>query len=79
MTKPQNIKQLSKPAVLAWLVAAGILFRRFQLRWGATVAEADGGLPGVTDAPPESVLWSPGVRTQFGRPELGRRPDVPVR
>jgi len=46
MTKPQNIKQLPKPAVLAWLVAAGILFRRFQLRLGATTAEADGGLPG---------------------------------
>jgi uncharacterized protein YqjF (DUF2071 family) len=26
------------------------------------------GLPGITDRPPESVLWSPGVRTQFGRP-----------
>ena len=26
------------------------------------------GLPGVTDRPPESVLWSPGVRTWFGRP-----------
>ncbi len=34
------------------------------------------GFPGVTDRPPESVLWSPGVRTQFGRP---RRTSVPVR
>jgi uncharacterized protein YqjF (DUF2071 family) len=32
---------------------------------------AASGLPGVTDRPPDSVLWSPGVRTQFGRPELG--------
>ncbi|WP_123388818.1 YqjF family protein [Nocardioides aurantiacus] len=31
---------------------------------------AAAGLPGVTDDPPESVLWSPGVRTQFGRPRL---------
>ncbi len=28
------------------------------------------GFPGVTQRPPHSVLWSPGVRTQFGRPEL---------
>ncbi|MDV8149892.1 SRPBCC family protein [Arthrobacter sp. B10-11] len=40
------MKHLSGPAVLAWLVAAGFVFRRFQLRWGATAAEADGGLPG---------------------------------
>lgn len=46
MTKRQNLKHLSGPAVLAWLVAAGFVFRRFQLRWGATAAEADGGLPG---------------------------------
>jgi uncharacterized protein YqjF (DUF2071 family) len=30
---------------------------------------AAAGLPGVTDRAPESVLWSPGVRTQFGRPQ----------
>lgn len=46
MTKPRNMKQFSRPAVFAWLVASGILFRRFHLRWGATAAEADGGLPG---------------------------------
>lgn len=46
MTKPQNVKHISRPAVLAWLVASGFLFRRFHLRWGATAAEADGGLPG---------------------------------
>ncbi|HSN36516.1 MAG TPA: SRPBCC family protein [Arthrobacter sp.] len=33
-------------AVFAALVASGVLFRRLQLRWGATGAEADGGLPG---------------------------------
>lgn len=34
---------------------------------------AAAGLPGIADAPPESVLWSPGVRTQFGRPQVGPR------
>ena len=29
---------------------------------------ATAGFPGVTERLPESVLWSPGVRTQFGRP-----------
>ncbi len=29
---------------------------------------AAAGFPGVADAPPDSVLWSPGVRTQFGPP-----------
>lgn len=47
MTKPQNMRQASRAAaVLAGLVASGFLFRHFQLRWGATAAEADGGLPG---------------------------------
>jgi hypothetical protein len=46
MTTPRKIKPLSKPLALAWLVAAGFLFRRFHLRWGATAAEAAGGLPG---------------------------------
>ncbi|MDP9983825.1 hypothetical protein J2W14_003248 [Pseudarthrobacter oxydans] len=47
MTKRQNWKQPYTPAaVIAGLVASGYLFRRFQLRWGATPAEADGGLPG---------------------------------
>ena len=46
MTKSQNMKQLSWPAVFACLVASGFLFRRFQLRWGATAAEADGRLQG---------------------------------
>ena len=47
MAKPQTMKQPSTPAaVVAGLVASGFLFRRFQLRWGATAAEADGGLPG---------------------------------
>lgn len=40
----------------------------------ATLLEIDdslvaaAGLPGVTDRPPDSVLWSPGVRTVFGWP-----------
>ena len=47
MTMPQIMKQPYKPAaVFVGLVASGFLFRRFQLRWGATPAEADGGLPG---------------------------------
>ncbi len=46
MTKPRTMKHISKPAVFASLVASGFLFRRFQLRWGAVHAEADGGLPG---------------------------------
>ena len=29
---------------------------------------AAAGFPGVAQSPPESVLWSPGVRTQFGPP-----------
>ena len=29
---------------------------------------AAAGLPGVTERPPDSVLYSPGVRTTFGRP-----------
>lgn len=32
---------------------------------------AAAGLPGIADTPPESVLWSPGVRTQFGPPTRG--------
>ncbi len=28
------------------------------------------GFPGVARRPPDSVLWSSGVRTQFGRPQL---------
>jgi uncharacterized protein YqjF (DUF2071 family) len=31
---------------------------------------AAAGFPGVTDRPPDSVLWSPGVRAQFGPPRL---------
>ena len=33
---------------------------------------AAAGFPGVTDRPPDSVLWSPGVDAAFGwaRPEL---------
>lgn len=37
------------------------------------------GLPGVADRPPDSVLWSPGVRTVFGLPaggEPARTPDT---
>ncbi|HEU4912544.1 MAG TPA: DUF2071 domain-containing protein [Actinomycetes bacterium] len=30
---------------------------------------AAAGLPGVADRAPESVLWSAGVRTEFGRPQ----------
>ncbi len=33
---------------------------------------AAGGFPGVTARPPDSVLWSPGVRAAFG-PTRGRR------
>ena len=32
---------------------------------------AAAGFPGISDRPPDSVLWSPGVRTQFGPPRLG--------
>lgn len=45
----------------------------------ATVQELDdqlvaaAGLPGVSDRPPDSVLWSPGVRTVFGLPTDARR------
>lgn len=47
MTTPPDVKRTFGPAaVAAGLLAAGFLFRRFQLRWGATAAEADGGLPG---------------------------------
>jgi uncharacterized protein YqjF (DUF2071 family) len=35
------------------------------------------GFPGITDRPPESVLWSQGVRTQFGRPERLRGTGSP--
>ncbi len=38
---------------------------------------AAAGFPGITEVPPESVLWSPGVRTQFGRPELLRDAGPP--
>jgi len=31
------------------------------------------GLPGVTSRPPDSVLFSRGVRTNFGRPEKSPR------
>jgi uncharacterized protein YqjF (DUF2071 family) len=35
---------------------------------------AEAGLPGIVDRPPDSVLWSPGVKTDFGMPftVLGR-------
>jgi uncharacterized protein YqjF (DUF2071 family) len=33
---------------------------------------ASAGLPGVTDRPPDSVLWSAGVRARFGMPILQR-------
>lgn len=32
------------------------------------------GFPGLAGRPPDSVLWSPGVRTAFGRPVDARRP-----
>lgn len=35
---------------------------------------AAAGLPGVTDRPPDSVLYSAGVRTAFGPPFDARRP-----
>ncbi len=38
---------------------------------------AAAGFPGITDGPPESVLWSPGVRTQFGLPRLHPGPPTP--
>ena len=31
---------------------------------------AAAGFPGIADREPDSVLWSPGVRTQFGLPRL---------
>lgn len=46
---------------------------RWPLR-GATLTRCEdqlvavAGFPGVTSRPPDSVLYSPGVRTQFGRP-----------
>ena len=39
------------------------------------------GLPGVSDRPPDSVLFSRGVRTRFARPydaRRARRPDQPL-
>lgn len=39
---------------------------------------AAAGFPGITDRPPESVLWSPGVRTQFGPPSLHPAPPRPT-
>lgn len=38
---------------------------------------AAAGLPGVTARPPESVLWSPGVRTVFGLPVAMARFGAP--
>jgi uncharacterized protein YqjF (DUF2071 family) len=35
---------------------------------------AAAGFPGVAARAPESVLWSPGVRTRFGWPSTDRRP-----
>ena len=46
MIAPQNVKQLAGPAVVTAVVTLGFLFRRFYLRWGATDAEVEGGLPG---------------------------------
>ena len=39
---------------------------------------AAAGLPGITNRPPDSVLWSPGVKTVFGRPKVVQsgRPKV---
>lgn len=34
---------------------------------------AAAGFPGIAGRPPDSVLWSPGVRTQFGTPTRGDR------
>ncbi len=34
------------------------------------------GLPGVVSRPPDSVLFSRGVRTQFGAPQLADRPAL---
>ncbi|MCW2848042.1 MAG: hypothetical protein JWR90_2016 [Marmoricola sp.] len=42
--------------------------RSAELEHCADELVAVAGFPGVTDRPPESVLWSPGVRTQFGLP-----------
>jgi uncharacterized protein YqjF (DUF2071 family) len=36
---------------------------------------AAAGLPGVTERPPDSVLWSAGVRARFGFPAVDRRRD----
>ena len=53
-------------------------------RWPLVTAElleldddlvAAAGLPGVTSRPPDSVLFSRGVRTEFGRPEISEVRD----
>lgn len=46
MSPSRNLKRLAGPAVLASVVASAVRFRRYYLRWGATDAEVDGGLPG---------------------------------
>lgn len=46
MSTSLNVKRLAGPAVLAGMVASAVACRRFYLRWGATDAEVDGGLPG---------------------------------
>lgn len=46
MSSSRNVKQPVGQAMLAAMVASGFLYRRFYLRWGATKAEVDGGLPG---------------------------------
>ncbi|PNI07190.1 hypothetical protein CXX84_17680 [Arthrobacter sp. AFG7.2] len=46
MISSRNVKQLAGPAVVTAAGILGFLLRRFYLRWGATDAEVDGGLPG---------------------------------
>jgi len=48
--------------------------RRATLRHLCDDLVAAAGLPGVTGRAPDSVLWSPGVRTVFGRPVAADRP-----
>lgn len=75
---------LSQFLTARWCMHTGVLGRGLAVpntheRWSLRRAEllhcedgllAAAGFPGVADREPDSVLWSPGVRTQFGRPML---------
>ena len=70
----------SQPPGLArtlWWLASGartsVQARRADLLHCDDDLVSAAGFPDVADRPPESVLWSPGVRTRFGMP---RRSDI---